>query len=99
MLQYDDKRSFFRMIMNSPCELRVQGQDVSNPISAVCKDISAVGMSFEVGESIAIGTELSVSIDSNSAQIASLSAVVKVVREQKLSDSTFLVGVEIVNMT
>lgn len=99
MLEYDDKRSFFRMIMNSPCELRVQGADVSDPISAVCKDISAVGMSFEVAESIAMGTELSVSIDSNSAQIASLSAIVKVVREQKLADNNFLIGVEIVSMT
>ena len=65
----------------------------------MCKDISATGMSLEVDEpSIEVGTQVSVSIDSTSSQIPSLSAVAKVVRCVPESDSSCIVGVEISEM-
>lgn len=98
MLGYDDKRAYFRMIMNSACELRINGDDTSAPFSAVCKDISAVGMSLELSEPITIGTELAVSIESSNPQIASLSALVKVVRTIEQEDENYVIGVEIIQM-
>ena len=50
MLGYDDKRNFFRMMLNSPCELVVSDEESTRTLQAVCKDISATGMSFEVEE-------------------------------------------------
>ena len=70
MLGYDDKRAYFRMIMNSPCELRLKNQDNPRVFTAVCKDISAVGMSFEIEDAVDLGQELDVSIESTNAQIA-----------------------------
>ena len=99
MLGYDDKRNFFRMMVNSPCQVQIIDDESSRSLQAVCKDISATGMSLEVDEpSIEIGTEVSISIDSTSSQIPSLSAVAKVVRCVAESDSSCVIGVEISEM-
>ena len=96
MLGYDDKRNFFRMMVNSPCQLQINDDESSRTIGAVCKDISATGMSLEVDEaSIEVGTLVKVSIESTSSQIPSLSADAKVVRCVPESDSSCIVGVEI----
>lgn len=104
MVGYDDKRAYFRMIMNSPCELKVQGEDSGPVFNAVCKDISSVGMSFQIKaedyREVDVGTELSVTIESTNAQIASLHATTKVVRiegDEAESENT-IVGVEILSM-
>lgn len=99
MLEYDDKRNFFRMMLNSPCEIVVSDDESSRSLQAVCKDISSTGMSFEVEEqSVELGTKVEVSIESTSSQIASLSAIAKVVRCDKNTDSTCVIGVEISEM-
>ncbi len=99
MLQYDDKRNFFRMMLNSPCEIVVSDDESSRSLQAVCKDISATGMSFEVEEqSVELGTRVEVSIESTSTQIPSLSAIAKVVRCDKITDSSCVIGVEISEM-
>ncbi|MFT4995381.1 MAG: c-di-GMP-binding flagellar brake protein YcgR [Paraglaciecola sp.] len=99
MVGYDDKRKFFRMMVNSTCELVVNDDESSRSIQAVCKDISATGMSFEVeDESIELGTQVEVYIESISAQIPSLSASAKVVRCESDITNTCIVGVEITEM-
>lgn len=99
MLGYDDKRNFFRMMLNSPCEITVHDEESSRSLQAVCKDISATGMSFEVEEqSVEIGTQVDVSIESTSSQIPSLNAKAKVVRCDNISESSCVIGVEISEM-
>lgn len=99
MLGYDDKRNFFRMMVNSPCQVQINDEESSRTLQAVCKDISATGMSLEVEEpSIELGTQVVVSIDSNSSQIPSLSAVATVVRCEAESDESCVIGVEISEM-
>ena len=99
MLGYDDKRNFFRMMVNSPCQLEVNDEESSRTLQAVCKDISATGMSLEVAEpSVELGTKVNVSIDSTSSQIPSLSAIATVVRCVPESESSCLIGVEISEM-
>ncbi len=99
MLGYDDKRNFFRMMVNSPCDLVINDDESSRTIQAICRDISATGMSLEVGEtSVEIGTTVSVSIESTSSQIPSLSATAKVVRCEPEGESSCIVGVEITEM-
>lgn len=98
MLGYDDKRAFFRMMMNSPCVLSVKGQGAGQRITAVCRDISATGMSFELDEQVEIGSEMEVAIESTSSQISSLSALVRVVRIIEETDGNLLVGAEVIKM-
>ena len=99
MIGYDDKRNFFRMMVNSTCELVVNDDESSRSVQAVCKDISAIGMSFEVEEeSIELGTLVEVYIESTSAQIPSLSASAKIVRCETGAANTCVIGVEIIEM-
>lgn len=99
MLGYDDKRNFYRMMVNSPCEVSLSDTPTASPFSAVCRDISATGMSLEVElPSIELGTLLDITIDSSNDQIPSLEAKAKVVRCDLSSENTSLIGVEISEM-
>lgn len=99
MLGYDDKRNFYRMMINSPCQVTLLDDPTKATMEATCKDISATGMSVEmVDMPLELGTSLHISIESNSEQIPSLNAKAKVVRCQSVDDNTSLIGVEISEM-
>ncbi|MFT6897468.1 MAG: c-di-GMP-binding flagellar brake protein YcgR [Paraglaciecola sp.] len=99
MLGYNDKRNFFRMMINSGCQIVVHDHESSRTLAAICKDISATGMSFEVeDESVEIGTMVDVFIESTNSQIPSLSAKAKVVRSERGADKSCTIGVEITEM-
>jgi c-di-GMP-binding flagellar brake protein YcgR len=99
MLGYDDKRNFYRMMVNSPCEVSLLDNPSAASFAAVCRDISATGMSLEIEKpSIELGTLLDITIDSNNDQIPSLEAKAKVVRCDAEAENTCLVGVEISEM-
>ena len=99
MLGYDDKRNFFRMMVNSVCEVKILDDESSRSLQAVCKDISATGMSFEIeGSSIEMGTKINVYIESTNSQFPSLSADTKVVRCEAIDDNSCTVGVEILEI-
>ncbi|MDT0594198.1 PilZ domain-containing protein [Glaciecola petra] len=99
MLSYDDKRNFYRMMVNSPCQVELLDQNPSLALTAICKDISATGMSLEMeSEAIEIGALLQITVDSNNDQIPSLVAKAKVVRCEEQDSDTYLVGVEISEM-
>ena len=99
MLSYDDKRNFFRMMVNSVCELKIIDDESTRSLQAVCKDISATGMSFNIEESsIEMGTLVNVYIESTNSQIPSLTADTKVVRCEVLDENSCNVGVEILEM-
>ncbi|MBT1449717.1 PilZ domain-containing protein [Glaciecola sp. XM2] len=99
MLGYDDKRNFYRMMVNSPCEVSLSDNPSATPFAAVCRDISATGMSLEVElSSLELGTLLDITIDSSNDQIPSLEAKAKVVRCDASGDNACLIGVEISEM-
>lgn len=99
MLGYDDKRNFFRMMVNSVCELKIQDGESTRTAQAVCKDISASGMSFELEESgLELGTLINVYIESTNSQIPSLTADTKVVRCDVVDENSCTLGVEIIEM-
>ena len=99
MLGYDDKRNFFRMMVNSACEVVIDDDESTRNLAAVCKDISATGMSLEVEDrGIELGTLVRVTIESSSSQIPSLSAKAKVLRCDVSGENTCNIGVEILEM-
>ena len=99
MVGYDDKRNFYRMMVNSPCQVEQLGQASSNLLTAVCRDISATGMSIEMeSTAFAVGTNLQITVDSNNDQIPSLVATAKVVRCEKQENDVYYIGVEISEM-
>jgi hypothetical protein len=99
MLGYDDKRNFYRMLVNSPCELALLGDPAQRKMQGICKDISASGMSLEIDQArIDIGSLLDVSIESDSDNIPSLRAKAKVIRCTFETESTCLLGLQISEM-
>ncbi|WP_299074255.1 PilZ domain-containing protein [uncultured Paraglaciecola sp.] len=99
MIGYDDKRNFFRMMVNSVCELKMVDDESTRSLQAVCKDISATGMSLELEESsVEMGTMINVYIESTNSQIPSLTADTRVVRCDAIDDNSCIVGVEILEM-
>ena len=98
MVGYDDKRNFFRMMVNSNCSIQVQDDESMRSLPATCLDLSATGMSFELGEPIEEGTVVSARLESTNTQIPSLKANAKVIRCSQRDDSSYVLGVEIVEM-
>lgn len=99
MLGYDDKRNFYRMMVNSPCLVNVIDAASNQSTNAVCRDISATGLSIELqAKNIELGALLEVTIESSNDQIASLVAKAKVIRCDEMSDEACLVGAEISEM-
>lgn len=99
MLGYDDKRNFYRMMVNSPCQVSVIDSPTGQVIDAVCRDISATGLSIELQTvKIEPGALLEVTIESNNEELESLVAKAKVIRCDILSDEACLVGAEISEM-
>lgn len=100
MLAYGDKRNFFRMMVNSACQVKLIEAPEGHSMSAVCRDISATGMSIELNaKQINVGTLLEITIESQSDQLQSLVAKSKVVRCDEISEQACLVGVEISEMS
>ena len=100
MLAYDDKRNFYRMMVNSACQVVIVDAQETQSMNAVCRDISATGMSIELeAQNIENGTLLEITIESQSEQLQSLVAKSKVVRCDEINEHSCLVGVEISEMT
>jgi hypothetical protein len=87
------------MMVNSVCEVKILDDESSRSLQAMCKDISATGMSFEIeGSSIEMGTKINVYIESTNSQFPSLTADTKVVRCEAIDDNSCTVDVEILDM-
>ena len=100
MLAYDDKRNFFRMMVNSACQVKLIDAPQGQTMIAVCRDISATGMSIELNaKKINVGTLLEIIIDSQNDELQSLVAKCKVVRCDEIGEQSCLVGVEISEMS
>ncbi|PTY36735.1 hypothetical protein BGP77_05450 [Saccharospirillum sp. MSK14-1] len=75
---YDEKRDFIRMRMNAQAQIYVEGE--SAPLTALCQDFSAVGMSLVMDQPLALGSQIRVVIESPNEQLSSLDAQAEVVR-------------------
>ena len=50
MLGHSDKRNYYRMMVNSQVQLMINDPQSGRVINAICRDLSASGMSIEVDE-------------------------------------------------
>ena len=99
MIENDDKRNYFRMLINALCQVKIVDQPSTSGLRAICKDISASGMSLELGvKSIDPGTLVEVTIHSQNEQISALEAKAKVIRCETTDEDKCIIGVEISEM-
>jgi len=95
MKGFDDKRNFYRMMLNSEVTVTVIDDEVNSQLSATCRDLSATGMAFEIEHPLAISTQVRVKVDSASTQVQSLDVSGRVVRIEEENKHCYLIGIAI----
>jgi c-di-GMP-binding flagellar brake protein YcgR len=73
---YEDKRNFFRMMVNAEVQLTLIDSEAGRQIDGVCRDLSATGMAIEIDEPIEMNITLKVKIASSNNSVPSLEALV-----------------------
>lgn len=89
---YNDQRDFHRMAINAPATVVFVKDDAMQRASAICKDLSATGLSLQVGEPMLVGDAIEVVIQG--LNVAPLDVKAKVIRVEPLDDGEFLIGCE-----
>ena len=95
MVTFDDKRNFYRMMLNSEVLVTIIDDETNRQLTATCRDMSATGMAIEMEYPLDLGTNVRVRVESSSQNIQSLDARGKVVRVDEESNDCYLVGVKI----
>jgi hypothetical protein len=95
MKSFDDKRNFYRMMVNSEVTVTVIDDEVNTQIMATCRDLCAIGMAFEIAHPLAIGSYVKVKVDSASSQVQPLDVSGRVIRIEEESVDRYLIGIAI----
>ncbi len=95
---HEDKRDFFRMLVNCEAQITLLDSEAGRDIDAVCRDLSGTGMALEIDEPLEIATQLKVKLESSNNGVPTLDAVAKVVRCHEVEDKEYLVGLEILEI-
>jgi hypothetical protein len=95
MIEHDDKRTFYRMMLDSEVEVTVIDAEVNSLIIASCRDLSATGMAVEMYSPLTLGARVRVTIASANNNVESLDIRGKVVRVEEESPDFYLIGIAI----
>lgn len=95
MLNFDDKRNFYRMMLNSEVTVTIIDAEANSQIFATCRDLSATGMAIEMTHPLEIGTQVRVRIDSSNANVQAFDATGKVVRVVEETTESYLIGLSL----
>ena len=95
MINFDDKRDFYRMMLNSEVMVTVIDDEANSQLTATCRDLSATGMAIEMEHPLEISTLVKVRLDSASSQVQSLDMRGKVVRIDEECEGCYLIGIAI----
>lgn len=95
MINFDDKRDFYRMMLNSEVCVTIIDSEANRQISAICRDLSATGIAIEMEYPIELSTSVRVKVKSPSDQVQPLDINGKVVRVEEEANACYLVGIAI----
>ena len=95
MVNYDDKRSFYRMMLNSDVSVTIIDDEANSTLTATCRDLSATGIAIEMSHPIEVNTDVRVSVDSASNAVQPLDVRGKVVRVTEEAPECYLIGINI----
>jgi hypothetical protein len=95
MVNYDDKRNFYRMMLNNDVTVTIIDDEANSNILATCRDLSATGMAIEMPHPLELNTLVKVSLGSANTSIQPLDVSGKVVRITEEGPKCFLMGINI----
>lgn len=97
MLGHDDRRNFYRMMINAEVTLRRAGNPM--PLIGTCLDLSATGLGVSLGEPLALGDEVHAKLASQNNGVPPLEAEAKVIRCEQQAPGSYVLGLEITRMS
>jgi len=90
-----ERRSYHRMLIDSP----VQITDAEQNITAICRDLSASGMSLDLPEQyFSLDDNISIFLPTGDTRVPPLQAEAKVTRIDSSGDN-YQIGVEFTSLT
>jgi len=95
MLNYDDKRNFYRMLLNSEVVITILDDEAHTKLFATCRDLSATGMAVELSHPIEMGTAVRMKIESLNNNVQAFDASGKVVRIVEENSDCYVIGITI----
>ena len=95
MINFDDKRDFYRMMLNSEVIVTIIDDEANSQSTATCRDLSASGMAIEMEHPLAMSTKVKIKLDSASELVQDLYVRGKVVRIDEEYEGCYLVGIYI----
>ena len=95
MVNFDDKRNFYRMMLNSEVDVTIIDDEANSKVLATCRDLSATGIAIEMTHPLDIGTNVRVSVKSANSTVQALDASGKVIRVNEEGPECYLVGISI----
>lgn len=95
MVNYDDKRNFYRMMLNSEVTVTIIDDEANSKTLATCRDLSATGIAIEMEHPLDINTQVRINVDSATSAVQALDVKGKVVRVTEESENCYLIGVHI----
>ncbi|MFP8968193.1 PilZ domain-containing protein [Pokkaliibacter sp. CJK22405] len=96
MIGHDDRRNFYRMMINAEVSLRRAGSPV--PVIGICQDLSATGLGISLGEPLAVGEVVQAKLSSQNNGVPPLQAEGKVIRCEQSGPGDYQIGIEITQM-
>ena len=63
-MNFDDKRNFYRMMLNSEVIVTIIDDESDSQITATCRDLSATGMAIEMEHPLAMSTRVKIKLNS-----------------------------------
>ncbi len=95
MGNYEDKRNFYRMMINTEVNVTVIDSEVNSQLVATCRDLSATGAALEMQYPLTLGKQVKVNVASSTGTVQALDIEGKVHRVTKESEECFLVVISI----
>lgn len=95
MKNFEDKRDFYRMMLNSEVIVTIIDDETNSQITATCRDLSATGMAIEMEHPLAMSTHVKIKLDSASELVQALDMSGRVVRIEEECEGCYLVGISI----
>ncbi|MDP5035939.1 PilZ domain-containing protein [Alishewanella sp. SMS8] len=98
MVNRNDNRHFYRMMVNADVKLMINDPEAARVIDGVCRDLSASGMSVETDELIELGTLIRIRLESPNASVPPLDATAKVMRCSQDSEESYNLGLAFIEL-
>ncbi|MFT7558739.1 MAG: c-di-GMP-binding flagellar brake protein YcgR [Flavobacteriales bacterium] len=97
--EYQEKRNFIRMKVDTAITIKIVGEDDS--YNGICRDLSGGGMLVELATALPIGTHVEVYIESSHGHSPILKAkaeITRIIAQPGSDESSCLVGMEVLSM-